>query len=123
MYYLLLSNLFYDARLLFITIIVIHLSSSNPFFISFTEYGIYLTEIALDKNITWPVRQLASVLLKQFVNAHWSKNREKCSELELSPTDKAKIRDLLISGKLSVLIFQKRIPCEPSLSYPLSTQT
>jgi len=38
-----------------------------------SDYGLYLTEIALDQNIEWPVRQLASVLLKQFVNSHWAK--------------------------------------------------
>jgi len=62
------------------------------------DYGIYLTELALDKNIDWPVRQLASVLLKQFVNAHWSKSKDRYSEPQLSSTDKSKIRDLLINA-------------------------
>ena len=36
------------------------------------EYGVYLCELTLNPQGLLPVRQLAAVLLKQYIDAHWS---------------------------------------------------
>jgi len=67
------------------------------------EYALYLTEIMLDKCVDWPVRQLACVLLKQFVNSHWSKSKDSdnYNQPELSSKDKETIRNLLVGALAS----------------------
>jgi hypothetical protein len=80
------------------------LTSSLPFYFARhnldlrTEYGQHLAEIALDPAVNWPIRQLASVLLKQFIEGHWSVNREKFEEPEIPADVKIRIRTMLISG-------------------------
>ena len=37
-----------------------------------TEYGIHLTQCSLDQDGAQAVRQLCSVLLKQYVESHWT---------------------------------------------------
>lgn len=49
----------------------------------FTEFGVHLVELTLDRNGPLPIRQLASVLLKQYVEAHWCTNSEKVSLADL----------------------------------------
>ena len=44
-----------------------------------TEYGIYLAEFTINPEGALAIRQLASVLLKQYVEAHWSSLSEKFS--------------------------------------------
>ena len=43
----------------------------------FSEFGVHLVELTLDRNGTLPIRQLSSVLLKQYVEAHWSQDSDK----------------------------------------------
>lgn len=63
------------------------------------EFGLYLTEIALDVTINWAVRQLASVLLKQYVSVHWSSNDDKFQPPVVNRDNKLRIKSLLIHGK------------------------
>ncbi|KAI1307338.1 Importin-9 [Halotydeus destructor] len=60
------------------------------------DYGIHLTDITLDKTIAWPIRQLSLVLLKQFVNTHWSKSTDKFQEPEVDYDSKVRIRGRLL---------------------------
>ena len=41
------------------------------------EFGVHLAELTVDQDGPLAVRQLASVLLKQYVEAHWSSLSEK----------------------------------------------
>lgn len=69
------------------------------YFILFSGFGIHLTEILLDTRYPLPVRQLATVLLKQYVDVHWSKLcEEKYRPPEALPEAKSVIRDLLPRG-------------------------
>lgn len=69
--------------------------------LSNAEYGVHLAEITLDAALDWPIRQLAAVLLKQFIESHWSVNREKFEEPEIASDVKIRIRTMLISGASS----------------------
>ena len=62
------------------------------------EYGIFLTELTLDSNGQLALRQMAGVLLKQYVDAHWSVDAEKFKSPEASPQTKATIRAILPHG-------------------------
>ncbi|XP_014226258.1 importin-9 isoform X1 [Trichogramma pretiosum] len=62
------------------------------------EYGIYLTQFVVDPSGSPPKRQLASVLLKQYVENHWSSLSNTFRPPELKPLIKAKIKELLILG-------------------------
>ncbi|EDV24941.1 uncharacterized protein TRIADDRAFT_56375 [Trichoplax adhaerens] len=41
------------------------------------EFGVYLTDIIIDQNNFLPIRQLAAVVLKQYVQTHWSTTSDK----------------------------------------------
>ena len=43
----------------------------------FSEFGVHLAELTIDPAGPLAIRQLASVLLKQYVEAHWSQHSEK----------------------------------------------
>jgi hypothetical protein len=43
----------------------------------YTDYGIYLAELTLDETLDPGLRQLASVLLKKYVDEHWSPGEKK----------------------------------------------
>ena len=62
------------------------------------EYGIFLTELALDGRGQFSVRQMAGVLLKQYVDSHWSVDAEKFKEPEATPQTKATIKAILPHG-------------------------
>ena len=62
------------------------------------EFGIHLTEFVIDPNGSLVIRQLASVLLKQYVENHWNSLAEKFSPPELKPHVKEKIKELLPMG-------------------------
>ncbi|XP_070158231.1 importin-9 isoform X2 [Polyergus mexicanus] len=62
------------------------------------EYGIHLTEFVIDPNGHLPIRQLASVLLKQYVETHWCSLADKFRPPELNNTAKKKIKELLPLG-------------------------
>ena len=53
------------------------------FYLSLAEFGIHLIELTLDRNGPLPIRQLASVLLKQYVEAHWCQDSEKVSHYNI----------------------------------------
>lgn len=44
---------------------------------SFTEFGVHLAELTVDPQGPMAIRQLASVLLRQYVEAHWCQHAEK----------------------------------------------
>ncbi|XP_066586288.1 importin-9 isoform X2 [Prorops nasuta] len=62
------------------------------------EFGIHLTEFVIDPNGHLSIRQLASVLLKQYVQTHWSSVAEKFCPPELKPATKERIKELLPHG-------------------------
>lgn len=43
----------------------------------FIEYGVFLAELTVDLSYSLAIRQLASVLLKQYVEVHWSQHSDK----------------------------------------------
>ncbi|XP_054724425.1 LOW QUALITY PROTEIN: importin-9-like [Uloborus diversus] len=62
------------------------------------EFSIHLTELMLDSQAPLAIRQLASVLLKQYVEAHWSSNSEKFRPPETTPEAKTAVRKMLPMG-------------------------
>lgn len=48
------------------------------------EFGSHLAEFTVDPQVALAVRQLASVLLKQYVEAHWSQHSDKFRAPETS---------------------------------------
>lgn len=63
------------------------------------EYGVILTEVTIELNCQQEIRQLASVLLKQYVDSHWSSlSEEKFKPPEATEQVKAFIRCNLPSG-------------------------
>ncbi|KFM58485.1 Importin-9, partial [Stegodyphus mimosarum] len=62
------------------------------------EFAIHLTELMLDAHAPLAVRQLASILLKQYVESHWSANSEKFRPPETTPEAKAAVRAMLPMG-------------------------
>ena len=41
-------------------------------FLLILGFGVYLTEFTIDEQVPIAIRQLSSVLLRQYVDAHWS---------------------------------------------------
>jgi hypothetical protein len=66
--------------------------------LSFSEFGVHLAEFTVDPNGVLAIRQLASVLLKQYVEAHWSTQSDKFRAPETSDAAKASIRQVLPHG-------------------------
>jgi len=62
------------------------------------EFGIHLTEFVVDPNSHLPIRQLASILLKQYVETHWCSLADKFRPPELNNAVKEKIKELLPLG-------------------------
>ena len=62
------------------------------------EFGIHLTECVVDPNGHLPIRQLASVLLKQYVETHWYYLAEKFQPPETKHATKERIKELLPLG-------------------------
>lgn len=62
------------------------------------EFGVHLTEFVVDQNGLLPIRQLASVLLKQYVENHWTTVAEKFRSPEIKPEMKERIKELLPLG-------------------------
>ena len=62
------------------------------------EFGIHLTECVVDPNGHLPIRQLASVLLKQYVDSHWYYLGEKFQPPETKHAAKERIKELLPLG-------------------------
>ncbi|XP_073252649.1 importin-9-like [Porites lutea] len=62
------------------------------------EFGVHLAELTVDRTGALAIRQLASVILKQYVEAHWTVNAEKYRDPETTEAAKAEIRRLLPEG-------------------------
>uniref|UniRef100_A0A8C5HZC2 Importin N-terminal domain-containing protein n=1 Tax=Gouania willdenowi TaxID=441366 RepID=A0A8C5HZC2_GOUWI len=62
------------------------------------EFGVHLAELTVDPQGALAIRQLASVILKQYVETHWFSQSEKFRPPETSDQAKAAIRELLPSG-------------------------
>lgn len=78
------------------------------------EYGYFLTEFVVNPDSTMSIRLMASVLLKQYTETHWSSVAEKFHPPEVKAHIKEKIKLLLPLGlseshskvrKNSILIF------------------
>ena len=68
------------------------------FCIFFSEYGVALTELTLSHDGVLQIRQMAALLLKQYVDTHWSASSEKFKSPETTPQAKATIRQMLPHG-------------------------
>ena len=64
----------------------------------FSEYGVALTELTLSHDGVLQIRQMAALLLKQYVDTHWSASSEKFKSPETTPQAKATIRQMLPHG-------------------------
>jgi len=62
------------------------------------EFGLHLAELTLQQDGALPVRQLASVLLKQYIDVHWSCEAARFRAPEAPPATKAAIRAVLPHG-------------------------
>ncbi|KAK7789846.1 hypothetical protein R5R35_003757 [Gryllus longicercus] len=62
------------------------------------DFGVHLAEFTLDPNGALAVRQLASVLLKQYVESHWSHISEKFRPPEVTDHAKNLIKEMLPHG-------------------------
>ncbi|XP_047204400.1 importin-9 [Girardinichthys multiradiatus] len=62
------------------------------------EFGVHLAELTVDPQGALAIRQLASVILKQYVETHWCSHSEKFRPPETTDQAKAAIRELLPSG-------------------------
>ena len=45
------------------------------------EYGVHLCELALEPSGLLPLRQLSALLLKQYIDAHWSQVLNNCANI------------------------------------------
>lgn len=69
--------------------------------LKFTEgYGVYLAEITVNDPFDLALRQLASIMLKQYVEEHWSQDAEieDPSKLLASESAKKAIKNILPLG-------------------------
>ncbi|XP_006628350.1 importin-9 [Lepisosteus oculatus] len=62
------------------------------------EFGVHLAELTVDTQGALAIRQLASVILKQYVETHWCAQSEKFRPPETTDRAKAAIRQLLPGG-------------------------
>uniref|UniRef100_A0A8D0L9J8 Importin 9 n=1 Tax=Sphenodon punctatus TaxID=8508 RepID=A0A8D0L9J8_SPHPU len=62
------------------------------------EFGVHLAELTVDPQGALAIRQLASVILKQYVETHWCSQSDKFRPPETTERAKAAIRELLPNG-------------------------
>jgi len=62
------------------------------------EFGVHLCELTLNREGALPVRQLSAVLLRQYIDTHWSKETDKFRPPETAPSAKNSIRQMLPLG-------------------------
>ncbi|MGH0188478.1 UNVERIFIED_CONTAM: hypothetical protein FKN15_029839 [Acipenser sinensis] len=62
------------------------------------EFGVHLAELTVNPQGALAIRQLASVILKQYVETHWCAQSEKFRPPETTDRAKGAIRELLPSG-------------------------
>ncbi|KAF2359254.1 Exportin-1/Importin-beta-like [Trinorchestia longiramus] len=79
------------------------------------EFGVHLAEVALDSNGNLPVRQLASVLLQQYVEEHWHDGSQKFQVPECPEQSKQRIRQILPQG-----LYEPSRKVRSSIAYALS---
>lgn len=60
------------------------------------EYGRHLSELTVDGELSPPLRQLASVMLRQYVDTHWTPASDKFQPPEPSEITKACIRQVSV---------------------------
>lgn len=77
---------------------ILKIMSNFSYLSIFAEYGVALTELTLEQNGILQVRQMSSLLLKQYVDTHWTSCSEKFKGPETSPAAKATIRSMLPHG-------------------------
>ena len=63
-----------------------------------TDYGVILAEVAHTPHIELPLRQLASVVLKQYVEGHWSQESSKFCEPQVTAESRRIIKHLLLAS-------------------------
>ena len=68
------------------------------FYLYLAEFGVHLAEFTVDPQGALAIRQLASVLLKQYVEAHWCQQSDKFRAPETSEAAKSAIRRILPHG-------------------------
>ena len=61
------------------------------------EFGVHLAELTVDPQGALAIRQLASVLLKQYVEAHWAQMSEKFRPPETSDAVSIHKRDISLN--------------------------
>ncbi|AQL03043.1 ARM repeat superfamily protein [Zea mays] len=61
-------------------------------------YGAALTKVTINKEISFGLRQLAAVLLKQFIKQHWQEDEENFVPPVVSASEKVVIRQLLLTS-------------------------
>ncbi|ELR21483.1 Importin beta domain containing protein [Acanthamoeba castellanii str. Neff] len=61
-------------------------------------FGVTLARLSLSSGCPLPIRQLAGVVLKGYINAHWDSADVKFVEPQTTPQDKAAIRAILPQG-------------------------
>lgn len=61
-------------------------------------YGAALTKVTINKEIPFGLRQLAAVLLKQFIKHHWEEQEENFVPPVVSASEKVVIRQLLLTS-------------------------
>ncbi|XP_071133365.1 importin-9-like [Mytilus edulis] len=79
------------------------------------EFGVHLAELTVDPHGPMAIRQLASVLLKQYVEAHWCQHAEKFRSPEAIESAKVQIRRILPLG-LKESISKVRTSCAYAIS-------
>ena len=62
------------------------------------DFGVCLAELTVDSHADFAIRQLASLVLKQYVETHWSKLSEKFIEPETTDLAKCAIKQMLPHG-------------------------
>ncbi|KAG2574267.1 hypothetical protein PVAP13_7KG315500 [Panicum virgatum] len=61
-------------------------------------YGAALTKVTINKEIPFGLRQLAAVLLKQFIKQHWQEDEDNFVPPVVSASEKVVIRQLLLTS-------------------------
>ncbi|XP_026471318.1 importin-9-like [Ctenocephalides felis] len=62
------------------------------------EFGIFLTSLTMDKSENLGFRQLAAVILNQYIESHWTPLSDKFREPEVTEAAKAQIKTILPCG-------------------------
>ena len=83
------------------------------------EYGVLLTELTLQPDGSPPLRQMAALLLKKYVDTHWSSDSDKFQPPEATPQAKATIRNMLPHGLKESISKVRRIAFLELMSFEI----